>query len=241
MQCAPRPLRGLAQLVEQRIPNPQVVGSNPPAPAKPRHTANEAMATTEDVKKDDLGESDGESGALDHDAPPPSDSAPPDPQSRTRELALSESRSLDDADPHANADEALGSPVPPAQLGYRRFVYAAYFAGAIAVAFLVSKAASVAWARLAAWKPMIGEPHDEVVMPLAGLIGALTAIYYWRRTRARQLAEQVAEELSKVTWPDRKEVTNSTFVVIVTTIVSTIFFALMDRFWGFVTNLVYGT
>jgi hypothetical protein len=26
--------RGLAQLVEQRIPNPQVVGSSPPAPAK---------------------------------------------------------------------------------------------------------------------------------------------------------------------------------------------------------------
>ena len=44
----------------------------------------------------------------------------------------------------------------------------------------------------------------------------------------------------KVTWPSRTEVTNGTFVVIVTTIVSTVFFALMDRFWGFVTNLVYG-
>ena len=29
--------------------------------------------------------------------------------------------------------------------------------------------------------------------------------------------------------------------MIVTTIFSTIFFALMDRFWSFVTNLVYGT
>jgi preprotein translocase subunit SecE len=36
-------------------------------------------------------------------------------------------------------------------------------------------------------------------------------------------------------------VTNSTFVVIVATLASTVFFALMDRFWGFVTNLVYGT
>jgi preprotein translocase SecE subunit len=33
----------------------------------------------------------------------------------------------------------------------------------------------------------------------------------------------------------------STAVVIVTTIFSTIFFALMDRFWSFLTNLVYGT
>ena len=66
------------------------------------------------------------------------------------------------------------------------------------------------------------------------------ALYYWYRTRARQLAEEVATEMSKVTWPSRTEVTNGTFVVIVTTIVSTVFFALMDKFWGFVTNLVYG-
>ncbi len=51
----------------------------------------------------------------------------------------------------------------------------------------------------------------------------------------------MASELSKVTWPTRTEVTNSTAVVIVTTAVATLFFALMDRFWSFVTNLVYGT
>ncbi|MBV9947532.1 MAG: preprotein translocase subunit SecE [Myxococcales bacterium] len=77
-------------------------------------------------------------------------------------------------------------------------------------------------------------------MPLAALIGALVALYYWNRTRARQLAEEVAAEMGKVTWPTRTEVTNGTFVVIVTTIISTLFFALMDKFWGFVTNLVYG-
>ena len=46
---------------------------------------------------------------------------------------------------------------------------------------------------------------------------------------------------SKVTWPSRDGGHQlDTFVVIVTTVVSTVFFALMDRFWGFVTNLVYG-
>jgi len=50
----------------------------------------------------------------------------------------------------------------------------------------------------------------------------------------------VATELSLVTWPTRTEVTNGTVVVIVTTVVSTVFFALMDKFWGFLTNLVYG-
>jgi preprotein translocase subunit SecE len=128
----------------------------------------------------------------------------------------------------------------PAQLGTRRFVYAAYFGGAIAIAFLASKFIDIGWYRLQTYKPGFGEPRDEIVMPIAGLIGAGAAIYYWRRTRARELAEEVATEMSKVTWPSRTEVTNGTVIVIVTTIVSTVFFALMDKFWGFVTNLVYG-
>lgn len=128
----------------------------------------------------------------------------------------------------------------PSQLGTRRFVYAAYFAGAIAIAFLLSKLLGFAWYRLQTWKPQLGEPRDEIIMPVSALIGVAAAIYFWFRTRARELAEQVANEMSKVTWPTRTEVTNGTFVVIVTTIISTVFFALMDRFWGFVTNLVYG-
>jgi preprotein translocase subunit SecE len=132
------------------------------------------------------------------------------------------------------------SPVAPTQLGARRFVYAAYFAGAIGIAFISSKALDFAWLKLQNYQPSIGEPRDEIVMPLAGVIGGGAALYYWYRTRARQLAEEVAAEMSKVTWPSRTEVTNGTVVVIVTTLVSTVFFALMDKFWGFVTNLVYG-
>jgi preprotein translocase subunit SecE len=128
----------------------------------------------------------------------------------------------------------------PAQLGARRFVYAFYFAGAIAIAFLLSKFADLGWQRLQTYTPSIGEPRDDVVLPVAAIIGAGTATYYWYRTSARRLTEEVASEMSKVTWPTRTEVTNGTVVVIVTTVVSTVFFALMDKFWGFVTNLVYG-
>jgi preprotein translocase subunit SecE len=128
----------------------------------------------------------------------------------------------------------------PSQLGARRWVYAGYFAGAIGIAFLLSKILDFAWYRLQTWKPVLGEPRDEIIMPVSALVGALVAVYYWYRTRARQLAEEVASEMGKVTWPSRTEVTNGTFVVLVTTIISTVFFALMDRFWGFVTNLVYG-
>jgi preprotein translocase subunit SecE len=128
----------------------------------------------------------------------------------------------------------------PSQLGTRRFVYAAYFAGAIALAFLASKIIDFGWLRAQTYRPAIGEPRDEIVMPVSALIGGGAAVYYWTHTRARELADEVATEMSKVTWPSRTEVSNGTIVVIITTVLATVFFALMDKFWGFVTNLVYG-
>jgi preprotein translocase subunit SecE len=151
---------------------------------------------------------------------------------------ITETVPSDGEDEDEEDEEPAGT---PAQLGAQRFVYAAYFAGAIAVAFILSKAISYGWARLNLWKPEhIGEPNDEVAISVAAIVGALVAIYYYRDQKTRTLAEEVAAELGKVTWPSRDEVVNSTFVVIVTTFVATIFFALMDRFWSFVTNLVYG-
>lgn len=130
---------------------------------------------------------------------------------------------------------------PPTQLGHKRFVYAAYLAGGIVIAFVATKIVDLAWTRLGQWKPDFGEPRDEIVAPLAAVIGALVALRYWRDQKVRKLAEEVAEELTKVTWPSRKEVTNSTTVVILATAFATIFFFLMDKFWSFVTNLVYGS
>ncbi len=69
-------------------------------------------------------------------------------------------------------------------------------------------------------------------MPAAAIVGTLVAYYYYRDEKTRTLAEEVASELGKVSWPSRDEVVNSTFVVIVTTFVATIFFALMNRFWA---------
>jgi preprotein translocase subunit SecE len=172
------------------------------------------------------------------------DQAQPDaPDASGEEPAPSESSKLvpaEAAQPEEVHDVAEVGAASPTQLGTKRFVYAAYFAGAIGIAFLTSKLIDFAWFKLQSYKPTIGEPRDEIIMPASALIGATAAVYYWFRTRARELAEEVAAEMSKVTWPSRTEVTNGTFVVIVTTIVSTVFFALMDRFWGFVTNLVYG-
>jgi len=129
----------------------------------------------------------------------------------------------------------------PIQLGTRRFVFAAYFAFAILVAFIVTKIVSLAWYRLAQWKPQIGDEKEEIVMLVSAVVGAALAVYYWRNKKVHSMIEEIASELAKVTWPTKQEVTNNTTVVIVTTAVATAFFALMDRFWGFVTDWVYRT
>ena len=136
-------------------------------------------------------------------------------------------------------DAAREAAATPMQLGYVRFVYAAYMAGAMLISFLIAKIGHVAWYRLGQWKPEFGEPRDEIVYIAAGIIGVLVALYYWRKPESRQYANEVAEELSKVTWPSRKEVTNSTTVVLFYTLFATIFFALMDQFWKYVTDKIY--
>jgi preprotein translocase subunit SecE len=181
------------------------------------------MAVNEDVKREH-----------------PQDDAPEESEEAARGAASSEPDRVEPKVEQEVHDVAQVGAASPTQMGTQRFVYAAYFAGAITIAFLVSKLLGFAWLKLQTYKPMIGEPRDDIVMPVSALVGAVAALYYWYRTRARQLAEEVATEMSKVTWPTRTEVTNGTVVVIVTTIVSTVFFALMDKFWGFVTNLVYG-
>ena len=156
------------------------------------------------------------------------------------ELARPKTQDELDAEAAGKADdEAREAAASPLQLGYLRFVYAAYMAGAMLVAFLVAKTGHVAWYRLGQWKPELGEPRDEVVYVVAGFIGVAVALYYWRKPESRQYANEVAEELSKVTWPTRKEVTGSTTVVLFYTLFATVFFALMDQFWKYVTDKIY--
>jgi preprotein translocase subunit SecE len=76
---------------------------------------------------------------------------------------------------------------------------------------------------------------------VGAVAGAVVAVYAYRRSDVRDWTSEVAAELAKVSWPSKKEVTNSTMVVIATGAFATVFLALLDRFWGFVTNLVYGS
>ena len=105
----------------------------------------------------------------------------------------------------------------------------------------MTKVVDAAWYKLSQYKPQVGDAQDEIVMPIAAVIGAMVAVYYWRNQKVYKMVDEIAVELSKVTWPTKEEVWNNTTVVVVTTAAATAFFALMDYFWRFVTNFVYGS
>jgi preprotein translocase subunit SecE len=135
-------------------------------------------------------------------------------------------------------------------LGAARYVMAGFFAAAIAVAYVIGRAITTGWNKIAEsqwgidktpWLSRVTEDHrDTWGHLLGGLVAIAALVYVYRRQDIRTWVNEAAGEMAKVTWPSKKEVTNGTIVVVVASLVATIYLALLDRFWGFVTNLVYG-
>ncbi|WP_437636066.1 preprotein translocase subunit SecE [Sorangium sp. So ce854] len=140
--------------------------------------------------------------------------------------------------------------VAATQLGTERYVLAGFFAGGMLLAYLLGKIVHTVWSALSHkdWfsrtLPMVSAVGDDdqatYGMVVGGIIALVVVLRSFRNAELRTWADEVASELAKVKWPTKKEVTNSTFVVIATTTVATLYLALLDRFWAFVTNIVYG-
>jgi len=140
---------------------------------------------------------------------------------------------------------------PAGHLGAGRYVMTGFFLTIIAGAYVLGRTLSALWGRLAeaAWfqksaaaLARVGEEErGELCIAIGAAVALGAGIHAYRRPEVRQWTDEVASELSKVTWPDKNEVTNSTIIVIVTSAFATFYLALLDRFWGFVTNLVYGS
>ena len=119
-----------------------------------------------------------------------------------------------------------------------------------AIAFVASKTLVLAWNSLAAWAPAVRtlpalvsyseEQRDTVAMVAGAGIGTLTIVQAYRKENVRTWANEVAAELSKVTWPTREAVLNGTVVVVVASALATVYVTILDRIWSFLTTLVYG-
>jgi preprotein translocase subunit SecE len=113
-------------------------------------------------------------------------------------------------------------------------VHLIYLVGAVILFFLLQW--TIDWLA-----PVAGISLGESTIGLAAAIGALTVgIVMYRSDKYYHLANEVASELKKVTWPTAKEVRAATLVVIVMAIVSAMILGLFDFVWSNLTELVYG-
>lgn len=145
--------------------------------------------------------------------------------------------------------EDVAAGITPTQLGATRYVMAGFFTAGIAVAYVFGRIVSAIWSKLASSQSVVDHAGWLIYVGEEGrgtwgtLIGGLVAVgvfaYVYRRQDIRTWVNEAAVELAKVTWPNKKEVTNGTVVVVVASIIATIYLMLLDRFWGFVTDLVY--
>lgn len=135
-------------------------------------------------------------------------------------------------------------------LGTARYVMAGFMAVGLAVAYVVGHAVVAIWNKLAStqsvvdlmpWLTYGGEDfRGSWGLGIGALLGVSLLFYMYRRDDVRTFVNEAAAELSKVTWPNKKEVINGTVVVVVASLIAMIYLMLLDRFWGFVTDLVYG-
>jgi len=134
--------------------------------------------------------------------------------------------------------------------GSERYVHAAFFAAGILVAFLASKVFVLAWNSLSGWSAAVRavpqlvsyteEQRDSIGLVVGAVLGTLTVVQSYRKESVRTWANEVAAELTKVTWPTREAVLNGTLVVVVASALATVYVTILDRIWSFLTTLVYG-
>lgn len=135
-------------------------------------------------------------------------------------------------------------------LGSSKYVHAAFLAVGVVVAFLSSKILGGAWTHLGEWPAAVravpqlvafsDEERDTFCMVAGALIAAFAVLQAYRKESVRTWADEVALELSKVSWPNREAVMNGTLVVIVASAIAAVYVAVLDRFWSFLTTWVYG-
>jgi len=165
------------------------------------------------------------------------------------QLALSEA-SVSPASAELASVELASVEAEASELGVTRYVHAAFFGATVLVAFISGKLLLTIWNSLADW-PRAAEfapfllNYDEdkrsLVTVLSGAtVGLAAIIYTYRKEGVRRWANEVAAELAKVSWPGKEAVQNGMVVVMIAGAIITAYIAILDRFWGFLTTLVYG-
>lgn len=113
-------------------------------------------------------------------------------------------------------------------------VHLMYLVGVIVLFYLLQWTVDWVWGYFAA------APDETYVSLGSALVAAVVGVVMYRSDKYYFLANDVAGELKKVTWPTAKEVRAATVVVIMMAIISALILGVFDFVWSNLTELVYG-
>ena len=113
-------------------------------------------------------------------------------------------------------------------------VHLIYLCGAVLLFYLLQW--SIDWV----WGYFATSPSETKISVIAAVAAVGVGVALYRNDRIYTLANEVAAELKKVTWPTAKEVRTATIVVVVMAIISAIILGVFDAVWSNLTELVYG-
>jgi len=119
-------------------------------------------------------------------------------------------------------------------MGPNKAVHLMFMSGGVILFFLLN------WTGDWLWGYFARHPNDYVINGVAAAVALFAGISLYRNERVYGLANEVATELRKVTWPTRKETQAATLVVVVTVIISSVLLFLFDACWSFLTDRIYG-
>jgi preprotein translocase subunit SecE len=124
-------------------------------------------------------------------------------------------------------------------LGLSKYVHVMYFVGTVVVGWLLVQITETVWQSLNLSVTAVPPPNKALTVVIGGAAAIFLAVYLWRHPKVNNLAMEIVVELSKVTWPTRKELSASTVVVIVLSVIASIILGLFDFFWAWCTDLIY--
>jgi preprotein translocase subunit SecE len=128
---------------------------------------------------------------------------------------------------------------PTGTLGVERWVQFAYAACAITLAWFLIKTSTAVWTILADNVDAVPEPNATLISVASGLIAFVAAVIAYRSKKVHTFVVEVCVELSKVTWPTRKETWSQTIVVVIVSIIAAIILGVFDGIWSTITDLIY--
>ncbi len=119
-------------------------------------------------------------------------------------------------------------------MGPNKAVHLMFLSGGVILFFLLN------WTGDWLWGYFARHPNELVLDVTAAVVALVVGIALYKNEKVYGLANEVATELKKVTWPTRKETQAATLVVVVTVLISVVILGVFDTVWSWLTDRIYG-